>query len=348
MPARAVRSRRTRTSALDCMMRLETPFLRLPKRYCAATIAAEVAALGPSAWVPHPGRLAGNDAIPLITPGGQITNAFAGPMGPTPHLGRCSYIREIMADLGAVWGRSRLMGLAPGSDVPPHVDINYYWRTHLRLHIPVVTTPKVLFTCGDETVHMAAGECWLFDSFRMHNVRNGGTEKRIHLVLDTVGGEGLWDLIEQASRAAADAAALPPPLPPGQVGTAGLAFEQVNTPSVMSPWEVRCHVDFLLRQAIPAPTLSAIAARLERFANGWASAWAQFGAVEAGLPTYRGLIDRIQGDLTRLGAGNMLLPNQVPLNRALAELIFNVAVPPPRLQQAAIAAIGLQSLSGRR
>ena len=32
--------------------------------------------------------------------------------------------------LGGVWGRSRLMALAPGAEVPAHVDAHYYWRTH--------------------------------------------------------------------------------------------------------------------------------------------------------------------------------------------------------------------------
>lgn len=327
-------------------MRLNTPFVRLPKRYCADTIAAEVAALSPAAWLPHPGRLPGNDAVPLITPGGQITNAFTGPMGPTEHLRKCPYIMQIMADLGAVWGRSRLMGLAPGSDVPPHVDINYYWRTHLRIHIPVITNPKVRFTCGDEAVHMAAGECWTFDSFRMHNVRNAGDEKRVHLVLDTVGSEALWDLIEQAS-GDGNAGALPPALPPSPGRTGPLAFENVNAPSVMSPWEVRSHIEFLLGEISPSLALGRIAARLDRFACGWASAWAQFGPAEAGLPSYRGLIERIRIDLARLGAGTLLLRNQVPLDRALSELIFNIAAPQARPQQPPVTA-GLRAMAGGR
>jgi hypothetical protein len=310
----------------------ETAFLRLRRRYCADTIAAEVAALPPSAWIPHPGKLPGNDAVPLITPGGQITNAFTGPMAPTEHLRRCSYIMEIMADLGGVWGRSRIMGLAAGADVPAHVDINYYWRTHLRIHIPIITSPRVLFTCGEETVHMEAGECWLFDSFRMHNVRNGGTAKRLHLVIDTVGSEKMWDLVEEAK--ADPAAPLPPPLPRGTARGDALAFEQVNAPTIMSPWELRCHVDFVMQQLPPAPLREPIARSLERFAHSWAAAWAQFGPAEAGLPSYRRLIERVQAEVRRLGGDKLLLPNQVPVERALGELIFAMAAPAPARPQA--------------
>lgn len=285
-------------------------------------LAAEVAALPREAWIPHPGRIPGNDAVPLITPGGAITNTFAGAMAPTPHLKACPYILEVMADLGGVWGRSRLMGLAPGAEVPEHVDAGYYWRTHLRIHIPVVTTPKVEFTCGGETVHMAAGECWAFDSFRRHNVHNGGSDKRIHLVIDTVGGERLWDLIEaaQAGDRGADAFRA---VPPGTVADRRISFEQVNAPEIMSPWEVRCHIDYLLAQVAAGPAREAIGARLDRFANGWMAVWARGGDEAA----YRDLLDGIRRDLRDLRADTVLLSNQVPLDRALGELIFMVAVP---------------------
>ena len=176
-----------------------------------------------------------------------MTDDFEGPMAPTPPLLRCPYITEIMAELGCVWGRSRLMGLAPGRDVPPHVDSHYYWRTHHRIHIPVITNPGVSFTCGAETVHMAEGECWMFDNFRWHNVQNKGTEQRVHLVLDTVGGERLYELVEAARAGAAPDSKT---LLPGQRNSDGLLFEQINAPEVMSPWEISCHVAFVADHAV--------------------------------------------------------------------------------------------------
>ena len=181
-------------------MKLEEPFYRLPLRFDADALAAEVRALPAEAWVPHPQNFEGNDYVPFVTPSGMITNGFAGPMAATKFLEMCPYTTEVMATLGCVWGRTRLMGLVPGATVPPHVDTNYYWRTHVRVHIPIVTNPEVRFTCGDETVHMTAGECWVFDTFRRHTVANGGSEKRIHLVADTIGGERLWDLVNSAKQ----------------------------------------------------------------------------------------------------------------------------------------------------
>ncbi|ALJ15725.1 Lrp/AsnC family transcriptional regulator, leucine-responsive regulatory protein [Sphingopyxis macrogoltabida] len=302
------------------------PLVKLARQYCAETLAAEVAALPAAAWLPHPGRLPGNDAVPLITPAGQVSNGFSGPMAPTEALRQCPYITEILADLGAVWGRSRLMGLAPGAVVPEHVDVGYYWRTHIRIHIPVVTNPGVAFSCDRETVHMAPGECWLFDSFCLHNVRNDGDQKRVHLVLDTVGGEKLWGLIAEAKTMGRDAQPVQR-IAPGSVAPVPLAYEQVNLPAVMSVWEVRCHIDFLLAQCADTEARGAIAARLEQFANAWGALWAQYGTAAAGLPAYRRLIGDVQRDLQRLEAQRMLLPNNVPFDRALAELVFMVAAP---------------------
>ena len=222
-------------------MLLNRPFLKLAIRFDAEALAAEVRALPESAWVPHPTGFVGNEAVRLVSPGGEETDEIEGPMGPTVSLNQCKYVRQIMAEMGGVWGRSRFMGLAAGREVPPHIDSHYYWRTHLRIHIPVITNPDVLFTCGDETVHMAAGECWLFDSFRWHDVQNKGSQQRIHLVLDTVGGGRLPELMRMAETPGATEQLIKPD---GQ-NHDDLAFEKVNSPEVMSPWEMRCHLDFI-------------------------------------------------------------------------------------------------------
>ncbi len=301
-------------------MRLKQPLLKLHKSFDADRLAAEVHALPAIAWVPHPGNYPGNDAVMLVTPEGQLTNGFAGQMAPTEYLRACPYITEIMGEIGAVWGRSRLMGLGAGASVPPHVDVNYHWRTHQRIHIPVITNPRVLFTCGDESVHMAAGECWVFDSFRMHNVHNSGSEKRVHLVLDTVDGEEMWDLVDAAQNGAEPPAARPP---------RPLRFERVDMQEIMSPWEVRCHIAFLADYAVPNPRLEATLGRLDRFASAWSSVWSEYQGSPAGLPDYRRLIAALRQDLMISGGGNLPLRNQVPLARALTELIFDIAAPDP-------------------
>ena len=316
-------------------MRLTQPLLQLPIRFDAEALAAEVRALPGSAWDPHPTGFVGNEAVRLVTPHGELTDAIEGPMAPTEHLRRCPGIMAVMAALGGVWGRSRLMALAPGAEVPAHVDAHYYWRTHLRIHIPVITNPGVVFTCGDSKVHMAAGECWVFDSFRWHDVQNEGGERRIHLVLDTVGGERIADLVEaaQAGRPA------PPAAPAGE-----LVFERINAPEVMSPWEIRCHVAFLAGQAVPDPLLETALARIERFVDSWAAVWARFGPDREGLPAYHRLIAAAKRDLVALGAARLLLSNELQLLLVLDQLVFQMAMAPPAEPLRAAAAQG----SGQR
>jgi hypothetical protein len=313
-------------------MRLTQPLLKLPIRFDADALAAEVSALPASAWDPHPTGFVGNEAVRLVTPGGEPTDAIAGPMAPTPHLLRCPYIMAVMAELGGVWGRSRLMGLAPGAEVPAHVDAHYYWRTHLRIHIPVVTNPGVRFTCGDADVHMAAGECWVFDSFQWHDVQNKGGERRIHLVLDTVGGETISELVDAANagRSFVEPCGTMRPRKPG----AELAFEQVNAPKVMSPWEMRCHLAFIAEQAMPDPKLALILDYLDRFADSWAAQWARFGTADAGLPTYRQMIGKARGDLNRLGGAHLVLRNELALYMVLDQLVLQMAVAPPQAADA--------------
>ena len=324
-------------------MELDEPFIKLPIQFCGKTLASEVQALPDSAWVPHPTGFVGNEAVRLVTPGGRATDELEGPMAPTEYLLRCPYIMEVMAELGGVWGRSRLMGLAAGADVPSHIDIHYYWRTHLRVHIPVITNPGVTFTCGGETVHMATGECWVFDSFRRHGVHNGGPQRRIHLVIDTVGSERIWDLIS-APKPAETPGSTPVAMLPGQGKGEPLRFEQMNSPTVMTPWEMKAHIDFLAEQAVPDPMLEPVLRRLDRLLAGWAAAWAQFGPDEAGFATYRHLIATVSRDLDTIGGGQVKLQNERSFVYVLSQMVFARAVP----RQAENLAVAKRNLSSRR
>ena len=55
-------------------MRLPVPFTKLPLRVDAEALAAEIAAVDPAEWRPHPQQMAGNDALPLIAAGGDPTD----------------------------------------------------------------------------------------------------------------------------------------------------------------------------------------------------------------------------------------------------------------------------------
>lgn len=323
-------------------MRFNRPLLRLPIRFCAETLARQVSSLPASAWVTHPNGFPGNDAVRLITTGGMPTDALGGSMAPTEYLRSCPYILEIMSELGGTWGRSRLMGLAAGAEVPAHVDSHYYWRTHLRIHIPVITNPGVAFTCGGETVHMAPGECWVFDSFQRHEVQNRGDAHRVHLVLDTVGGRKLWELVEQAQ----GENPLEPILFNAGDGTGEpLLFERVNSPKVMSPWELRCHLRFLEEEAKPHPRLSELMTLLDKFAYEWGALWAAFADSPEGVPAFQQLLAKSGQNLAQFDGNDILLKNELPLYHALGRLVFEVAV--AQVQEAPRQAAGVVSTRSR-
>ena len=304
-------------------MRFDTPFIRLPITFDAETLEHEVRALPQSSWVPHPTGFVGNEAVRLITVNGQPTDGFEGPMQPTDDLARLPYVQQVMAELDGVWSRSRLMGLGAGAEVPEHVDAHYHWRTHIRIHVPVITDPKVLFTCGGETVHMAPGECWLFDSFQRHEVHNRGDAHRAHLVLDTVGGRGLWDLIEQAESET-------PPEPrlfnPGEGTGAPLLFEQLNVPKVMSPWELQCHIAFLKSKAKPHPKLDLLMSRLDRLRFERGAAWVAYCDTDEGLPVFEQLMRDAAQDVGRMDVNDLYLTNDLPFLHVLGRLVFEVAI----------------------
>jgi hypothetical protein len=299
-------------------MELARPLVRLPIRFDAQALEREVRALPQSAWVPHPTGYVGNEAVRLITPGGRPTDDLDGEMGPTEQLLACPYVMQAMAAIGSVWGRSRFMGLGAGADVPPHIDSHYYWRTHWRIHIPVITNPQVTFTCGGETVHMHAGECWVFDSFRAHKVHNGGTEQRVHLVLDTVGGGRLRELIAAGGRGGEREEVIEPAVAAG----AGLAYERVNSPPVMSPWEIRAHIAFLAQHATAHPLLGPVLKRLDDFASDWAAVWAQHEESEAGWPEYLALLEGLKRDLMTIGGASVQLRNKLSLYLVLDHMVL--------------------------
>lgn len=303
-------------------MKLDYPFLQLPLVFDADVLAQEIAALGESAWRPHPQGYPGNSALALVTVGGDpASDAVRGEMKPTPQLLACPYLMQVMGSIGAVWGRSRLMRLEGQAEVTPHVDINYYWREHTRVHVPIVTQPTVRFVCGDAEVNMAAGECWTFDTWRMHHVHNDDRRARIHLVADTVGGAGFLELLRNARPHAAPRDGWRVARVAPRASPVALDFERENLPLVMSPWEVRQHVAFLLDEAQPSPDLDRLDKEILRpFAANWHAQWAKHGVRATGFEDYAalrgGLLQALQP------YSELRLRNGVPLVLALRAIVL--------------------------
>lgn len=293
-------------------MRLSRPFFQLPVLFEVERLQAEVAALPPEAWVAHPDNLPGNSAARLISAGGQETDAVHGEMSPTAWLQQTPYLRQVLAGFGVVWGRSRLMRLAPGATVPEHADINYHWHTRVRLHIPVFTQPEVRFHCDGQSVHMAAGEAWIFDNWRRHHVENRSAAARVHIVADTTGTSAFWRF----------ACGQAPPRAQWRTLTwapesqARLLTETNLRGAVMPAAEVQWLVDDLrgeLTVAADTPEARSRAQRLsdllESFVQDWRQLCALHGTDGRGRADFLGLVAAVRDAANALNAGLVMRTN---------------------------------------
>jgi hypothetical protein len=276
-------------------MRLPHPFIQLPLRFDAERLAREVATIEERYWRPHPQRFPGNSMLPLISANGDPTvEYFAGPMQPTPYLECMPYLWQTFASVGAIIGRSRLMRLAGHAEVLPHADHGYYWIERTRIHIPIVTQPSVRFHCDDAVVNMAAGECWLFDTWRKHMVVNDNDDQRIHLVIDTVGGPRMWDLAARGrpvSSAGPQGDLSPELVAYDESARPSLPLENVNVPVIMSPWEIERHLTFLLGEAEAAPAIRQLRKLTEDLVLDWRALWARHGADPDAKAEYAARLD---------------------------------------------------------
>lgn len=315
-------------------MILDSEFVRLPLRFDAGRLADEVLAIAEADWRKHPQGHVGNTALPLVAAKGDPTNdEVRGPMLPTPHLERCPYLRHVLASLRTVIGRTRLMRIEGNGEATLHTDTNYYWMNRVRVHVPVVTFPEVDFICGDTTVNMPAGECWIFDTWRMHNVLNRRPEQRIHLVCDTVGSVEFWNLVAKGDRPGEPAFSRPSSVRPREFNpslTDQLTFEAVNFPVVMTPGEQQSLSDWLLEQvdpSAPLDTLMAFRATVLTFQRHWRSLWAQYGIAPAGFDSYRAALSKFDLGLKPYEK-SLKLRNKTELVECLRQAIIRPALNP--------------------
>ena len=317
-------------------MKLAKPFIRLPFAFDAGRLAEEAENLGHSAWKPHPLGLAGNSAVALISREGGDNDDFGGRMRPTPHLRQCRYHQQVMASFGEVLARSRLMKLDAGCEVRNHVDFNYHWYTRVRIHIPVLTRPEVIFLCGGRQIHMAAGECWIFDNWRRHNVLNGSAADRIHLVIDLAGSSRFWKMVRemlQAERSTEDGRVDPQPrfLPYDPTARANIPVENYNDLPVMAPGEVDALVAALIGEFADHPAndpelVEEYRLLLTDFASDWREVWHRHGFQPEGLQHYRKLTERVRQGLHPQRRALVTSSNNVGVNPIIVQRILRAVL----------------------
>lgn len=317
-------------------MDIARPFIRLPFAFAADRLAREVRDLHDDSWMPHPLGLPGNFAVPLIARDGGDNDDFHGMMCVTRHLRACPYTRQVMAAFGEVLGRSRLMKLDAGCEVSEHIDFNYHWYTRVRIHVPVITNPAVIFYCADENVHMKPGECWIFNSWRRHRVVNGSQEERVHLVIDAAGSSRFWRTVRRMQQfdsltdaSAIDALVQNVPYEPQREPQ--ILTEQFNISPVMAPGEIDALVgslvdDFTQNSDNDPRRVTHYANLLCDFAKDWREIWHLHGYCRTGWPLYEAAIARVHGQLYPDPRALVTRGNRIGVNRIIVQRILNAAL----------------------
>ena len=226
------------------------------------------------------------------------------------------------------------MKLDGHSEVRLHVDFNYHWFSRVRIHIPIITSPAVIFHCGTEAVHMGAGECWIFDSWRRHRVVNPDARDRVHLVIDTSGSARFWNLVarvENQDPAVTEAQARFIPFEPGK--SVELKTERFASLPVMAPGECTALIedliaDFTANPGNDASLVESYTRLMRDFAHDWREAWLLHGHRPEGLPHYRGVIrtarSRLHPDRRALTASS----NGIGVNAIFAQRVLNAVLAP--------------------
>lgn len=180
-------------------------WLRLPLSFDVARLQEESGQFAGADWINHFNTDAyenGWSCLPLRAPGGDARHIMpidGATYAATPHLARSPYLREVIASFACETRAARLMALAPGAVIHAHRDAGTSLTDGLtRLHIPIHTSPQVLFSIDGEAVHFTAGHAWYMDASCLHAVHNRSAAPRIHLVLDCVTNGWLAALFARA------------------------------------------------------------------------------------------------------------------------------------------------------
>ncbi|ARN74516.1 aspartyl/asparaginyl beta-hydroxylase domain-containing protein [Oceanicoccus sagamiensis] len=169
---------------------------RLPFTIDLDRLRLEIKQLEDKQWLDHydTALADGWTTIPLVTHDGSSDNENSQRIGQFGHYKRTQYVdelpylKELLDNFKCPHGRIRIMKLMPGTIIREHRDtfneVSDYAFGQVRLHIPIVTNDKVIFTVNGTNYHLSEGRLHYVNFTKKHYVKNDGTEPRVHLVLD--------------------------------------------------------------------------------------------------------------------------------------------------------------------
>lgn len=181
-------------------------YLKLPFSFDLAQLRRELAcASAASQWISHfnTGAYEKNwSCIPLRSVDGRLDHIMPlenSSFQDTAILAQCPYFREVIARFECEKTSVRLMSLEAGGVIREHRDDGASLDDGItRLHIPIQTSPHVLFRIDGEEVHFSAGDTWYLNAAFRHGVENRSPVARVHLMLDCVTNPWLEQMFEAA------------------------------------------------------------------------------------------------------------------------------------------------------
>ena len=183
---------------------------RLPLEFDALRLARDLRTAESDGWIAHfvQDNYEGEwSVIPLRAKAGAThpimmiySDPFCREFVDRPLLDSCPYFKEVLASFACPVQAARLMRLGSGSTILEHRDFDLdVEQGAARIHIPIVTSPEVVFLLNGVAVEMQAGSCWYLRLSDPHAVENRGKEARVHLVVDMTANAWLENLIADPS-----------------------------------------------------------------------------------------------------------------------------------------------------
>lgn len=176
--------------------------LRLTLRVDAQRLRDEVTALPDALWGTTGGRTGVHRAAEALFLRGYAPAEGDRPIEEREALARLPYARHIVEELiPARPLRCLLARLPGGASIAPHVDRAPYFSQTLRIHVPVVTHPRVFMVAGTNTYVMRPGEVWVLNNSGRHAVWNADENMaRTHLICDFMPDPDLLALLMDGDR----------------------------------------------------------------------------------------------------------------------------------------------------
>jgi len=170
-------------------MKENQPFLYCGKLPNFDFLLNEVLSLNEYQWVLFKERKSGvaaekTDTIPLVYDkkiklGSRITHELYKNFENHVH----SAVK--LCNVGTTVEQAMLARLGNGVEIKRHKDKGVITAATHRIHVPIITNDKCIFTVDTESKFLPAGEVWIIDNVgRYHSVYNMGEQSRIHLIID--------------------------------------------------------------------------------------------------------------------------------------------------------------------